>query len=238
MLFKNGSVANQNSDTSHRQPAAAQGPYRIQPRDILQIRNLQSLKYIVDESPSSTTTGGGGTASSQGQTYEVEDDGTVALPLIGHVPVGGLSRREASRKIEGLYRKELLKDPIIELKITNLKVTIFGEVGAQGNFPLLKDNTTLVEMLGQAGGLNPNANEKNIKIIRGTGADKTIFEIDLGNVSAISDPRAVLQNGDIIYVSKNKHALRNENAQNLSTTVQPITLLLSTVLLIFTLKRL
>jgi polysaccharide export outer membrane protein len=153
------------------------------------------------------------------------------------VPISGLTRIEATKKIEGLYRKELLKDPIIELKIVNLKVTLFGEVGNQGNLPLLKDNTTLVEMIGQAGGLTAAANEKNVKIIRGSGANKTVTEIDMGDINSISDPRAILQNGDIIYVSQNKQAIRTNKLQNFNTIVQPALVILNTALLILTLSR-
>jgi polysaccharide export outer membrane protein len=115
--------------------------YRIQPQDILQVRNLQNLKYIVDEVPSATGIANGLTAA-QGQTFQVEEDGTVALPAIGHVQVAGLTRTQATKLIEDLYRKNLLKDPIIELKVVNLKVTLLGEVKSPGNFPIVKDNTT------------------------------------------------------------------------------------------------
>ncbi|MEZ2334104.1 polysaccharide biosynthesis/export family protein [Mucilaginibacter sp. RCC_168] len=211
--------------------------YRIQPQDILQIRNLQNVKYIVDEAPASTTTSGGGTGTSTGQTFQVDDDGTVALPVIGHVAVGGLTRPEAAKLIEGLYRKSLLKDPIIELKIVNLKVTLLGEIKGQGNYPLTKDRTTLVEMIGAAGGLTEKANETNIQIIRGDQANPQVTTINLRNIQAINDPRAILQNGDIIYIAQNKRAVRNENLQNVSVISQPVLLLLNTALIIFTLAH-
>ncbi|WP_419701105.1 polysaccharide biosynthesis/export family protein [Mucilaginibacter sp. NFX135] len=211
--------------------------YRIQPQDILQIRNLQNVKYIVDEAPVSTTTSSTGTGTSTGQTFQVDDDGTVALPVIGHVAVGGLTRPEAAKLIEGLYRKSLLKDPIIELKIVNLKVTLLGEIKGQGNYPLTKDRTTLVEMIGAAGGLTEKANETNIQIIRGDQANPQVTTINLRNIQAINDPRAILQNGDIIYIAQNKRAVRNENLQNVSVISQPVLLLLNTALIIFTLAH-
>ncbi|WP_165852097.1 polysaccharide biosynthesis/export family protein [Mucilaginibacter terrenus] len=236
-MFQNKSATTVLHDTSAASKFPVKSTYRIQPRDILQIRNLQNIKYIVDDvAQSSSGVSGSGTAG-QGQTFEVDEDGTVALPAIGHIAVSGLTRVEATRKIEGLYRKELLKDPIIELKITNLKVTILGESVAQGNFPLLKDNTTLVEMIGQAGGLTKSANEKNVKIIRGTGTNKSVTEIDLSDISSISDPRAILQNGDIIYIAQNKRAIRSDKLQNINTYAQPVTLLLSTALIIYSLSR-
>jgi polysaccharide export outer membrane protein len=219
-----------------KQKTTTVNSYRIKPQDVLQIRNLQNIKYIVDEVPTNALNTNGGNTAGTGQTYQVEEDGTVALPVIGHVQVAGLTRTEATKQIEGLYRKNLLKDPIIELKVINLKVTILGEIGSQGNFPLVKDNTTLVELIGQAGGLTPSANEKNVKIIRGD-QQKTVTEIDLSNMGSISDPNAVLQNGDIIYIAKNKRAIRTDKLQNFNTLAQPAILLLNTALLIFSLTR-
>jgi polysaccharide export outer membrane protein len=210
--------------------------YHIQPQDILQIRNLQNIKYIVDEAPT-TSIGAGGSTASAGQTFQVDEDGTVALPALGHVPVAGLTRTQATKLIEDLYRKILLKDPIIELKVTNLKVTLLGEVRAPGNFPIVKDNITLVELIGQAGGLTPAANEKNIKIIRGKNNTQNVTEIDLSDINSLSDPRTNLQNGDIIYVAQNKRAIRSENLQSFNTWIQPALLFLNTALIIFTLSR-
>lgn len=234
ILFEKRAVT---ADTANMQPMVT-APYHIQPQDVLQIRNLQNIKYIVDESPSlGGNSVGGNIAAGQGQTYQVEEDGTVALPVIGHVQVGGLTRTQATKIIEDLYRKNLLKDPIIELKVVNLKVTLLGEVKSPGNFPIVKDNTTLVEMIGQAGGLTPAANEKNVKIIRGKDKDRKVAEIDLSNINSLSDPRTLLQNGDIIYIAQNKRAIRTENLQNFNTWVQPALLLLNTALIIFTLSR-
>jgi polysaccharide export outer membrane protein len=76
--------------------------YHIRSRDMLQIRNLQSVKYVVDESPSTQGVGGGATS---GQTFQVDDEGMVALPAIGRIQVAGLTRAEAEKQIEELYRK-------------------------------------------------------------------------------------------------------------------------------------
>ncbi|WP_188834425.1 polysaccharide biosynthesis/export family protein [Mucilaginibacter rubeus] len=224
------------TDTLSKASDVAISPYRIKAQDILQIRNLQSIKYIVDEAPS-TNAGGGGGGGTAGQTFQVEDDGTVALPVIGHVKVAGLTRPEAAKQIEGLYRTNLLKDPIIELKIINLKVTMLGEIKGQGNYTLTKDRTTLVEMIGEAGGLTDKANEANVKIIRGDQKNPQVTEINLRDIQSINDPRAILQSGDVIYIAQNKRTIRNDKLQNLSVITQPVLLLLNTALIIFTLSH-
>ena len=163
----------------------------------------------------------------------VEDDGTIALTGLGRVKVQGLTRVETEKLIESLYHSTLLKDPIIEVKVTNLSVTIFGEVKSPGNFPLVKDRTTLVQMLGIAGGLTDNANETDVKIIRGSNKIQVI-QIDLSDIKSINDPKAVLQSGDIIYVRKNSRAVRNEKLGNITQIIQPLLLLFSFLAVIYT----
>ncbi|MGN6640556.1 MAG: polysaccharide biosynthesis/export family protein [Mucilaginibacter sp.] len=211
--------------------------YRIKSQDILQIRNLQSTKYIVDDQPTTGGTQASSGTAGQGQSYQVEDDGTVALPVIGHVTVAGLTRTQAAKLIEDLYRKNVLKDPIIDLKIINLKVTMLGEIKAQGNYPLVKDKTTLIEMIGEAGGLTDKANEKTIKIIRGDPKNPQVTIVDLSKITSLSDPRLILQNNDIIYIAQNKRAIKNDQIQNLSTTLQPVLIILNTALIIYALIK-
>jgi polysaccharide export outer membrane protein len=223
------------TDSLSRKAATPIVDYRIQPQDILQIRNLQRLSYIVDVPGNSGISSGGG--SSADATFQVEEDGNVALPVIGHVQVEGLTRVEATKKIEDLYRAVLLKDPIIELKIINLKVTILGEIKAQGNYPLIKDRTTLVEMIGEAGGLTDRANESDVRIIRGTKNSPEVKQFDLGDISSISDPAAILHNGDIIYIAENKRAVRVDKLSTFSVILQPALIVLNTALIIFTLAH-
>ncbi|MGI4727193.1 MAG: polysaccharide biosynthesis/export family protein [Janthinobacterium lividum] len=205
--------------------------YKIGPDDLLQIRNLQNISYIVNEQMAATG------SAAQAPAYQVEEDGTVALPVIGRITVSGLTRYEAARKIESLYKEKLLKDPIIDLKIINLKVTLLGEVRTQGNYLLLKDKTSLVDIIGEAGGLTDKANEKNIQIIRGDKAHPQIIMADLNDIRTLANPALNLQNNDIIYIAQNNRTVRNDATQNLSGIIQPVLVLLNTALVIFTLTR-
>ena len=92
-------------------------------------------------------------------------------------------------------------------------------------------------MIGQAGGLTDKANAKNIEIIRGSQTHPVITRVDLSNINSLSDPAAILQNDDIIYIAQSKRAARTDNLQNFSTLLQPALILLNTVLIIVTLTR-
>jgi len=211
--------------------------YRIQPRDQLQIRNLQNIRYIVDETPGSsgTTTASGATAAIP--TFEVDEDGSVVLPVIGRVPVAGLTRRETAKQITDMYRKNLLKDPIIDVKILNLKVTLLGEVKAPGNYPLDKDRTTLIDIIGQSGGLTDRADERTIKVVRRGESKQQVFIVNLRDIKSLDDSKLILQNNDVIYVTQNKKAVREQNVQGFAAILQPGILLLNTALVLYTLFK-
>lgn len=207
--------------------------YRINPQDLIEIRNLQNKKYIVTETVTEKTST---TSGDNGQTYVVNADSTIALPMIGRVKVAGLTRDQAEQQIESLYRKEL-KAPLIALKIINLKVTLLGEVKNQGVYNLVKDQTSLIEVIGEAGGLTEKASSKQIKIVRGGMPSPEIIELDLSDSKIFSDPRILLQNNDIIYIAQNKRAVRADKLQSMSTVLQPVITLLNTALIIYTLTR-
>lgn len=218
--------------------AGTTAEYRIKPQDILQVRNLQDTKYLVNTSPSTNVNSNVlNTGATDNQGFQVDDDGNVILPVIGRIKVAGYTRAEAQKLVENAYRNNVLQNPIIELKIVNLKVTILGEIKAQGNYPLTKEHTTLLEMIGAAGGITEKADESNVKIIRGTEKNPKVILVDLGDIQSVNASETVLQNGDIIYIAQNKRASRNENLQNFSTVFQPLLLLFNTALIVFTLVR-
>jgi polysaccharide export outer membrane protein len=214
------------------------GNYRIKPQDILQINNIQNNKNIIDLSAGVAVTAGGSSGaagSAQGDNYVVEDDGTIALPGLGRIQIAGLTRVEARKHIEELYGKEL-KQPLLDVKLVNLKVNVTGEVRSPGNILLTKDRPTLIEILGEAGGLTEKSDEKHIKIIR-TDNNSTVDVIDLSDIKSLTDPRIILQNNDIVYVSQNRKAIRNSSIQDFSTIIQPALILFNTALIILTLVR-
>ncbi len=204
--------------------------YRIQAHDVLAIRNLQDISYI--------STGENSGAASSPTTFNVEEDGGIVLPVLGKVIVSGLSRKEAADKIQKLYKDNLLKDPIIELSIVNLKVTMLGEFGSQGAFLLENENTSLIDIISKAGGLSPRADPKSLKIIRGDRSNPEIIYVNLRNINSLASPKLILQNNDIIYIEPLGVYNRSEKVNSFSTSVlQPILLAINFALVIYNLTK-
>jgi len=230
LLFEQSNIIPDSFDQKIR---ANVSNYPIKPQDVLQIRNIQDSKNLVDLAAGNATATGQIAISQTGETYEVGDDGTIALTGMGRVKVAGLTRIEARKYIEELYNNKYLKDALFDVKLVNLKVTILGEVRAPGNYPLTQDNTKLIDILGEAGGLTEKANEQNIQIIRGA---KQIT-VNLREIKTLYDSKTILTNDDVIYVAQNKTAIRGQKVQNFSVIVQPVLLLVNMALIIFTLAR-
>lgn len=216
--------------------------YRIKPNDQIAVRNVQNPEFGAVGTPgmgnspaSNASTANSSTNSAQ--SFLVDLDGQVNLPAIGKVSVEGLTRREAAAKLQELYKTKLLKDPIIEVSVVNLKVTLFGEFARQGNFFLEKDNTSLIDILGEAGGISKNADPKSLKIIRGDRSNPEIIYVNLNNINSLASKKLILQNNDIIYIQSTKSAAASEKMQSINNLIQPLFIVINVALLILTITR-
>ncbi|WP_316759817.1 polysaccharide biosynthesis/export family protein [Pedobacter aquatilis] len=213
--------------------------YKIKIDDRLAIRNVQNKEFgagaAVGSSISSSSSVSGSINSVL--SYPVDLDGQVNLPAIGKVAVVGLSRREAAIKIQDLYAKQLLRDPIIELSVINLKVTLLGEFGKQGNFLLERDNTTLIDIIGEAGGISKTADPKTLKIIRGDRANPEIIYVNLNDINSLASKKLILQNNDLIILQTTKSAAFSEKLSSINNVIQPILIVVNLGILILSLTR-
>ncbi|WP_029282926.1 polysaccharide biosynthesis/export family protein [Pedobacter sp. R20-19] len=215
--------------------------YKIKVNDQLAIRNVQNFEFGATTG-SSANTGANNNQNAQGGiqnvlSYPVDLDGKVNLPAIGKIEVAGLSRREAAIKIQDIYKTKLLKEPIIELSVVNLKVTLLGEFGKQGNFLLERDNTTLIDIIGEAGGISKSADPKTLKIIRGDRANPELIYVNLNDINSLASKKLILQNHDIIVLQPTKSAATSDKLQSLNNILQPLLVVVNLAVLIFTVTR-
>ncbi len=199
--------------------------YRIKPNDLLSIRNLQDISLV--------STGDSKGSVNSATIFRVDADGSVILPGLGAVPVGGLSRQQATGKIQSEYKRTLLKDPIIELSIVNLKVTLLGEFASQGEFLLDDDEVNVIDIIGKAGGLSPRADPKSLKIIRGDRLNPEIIYVNLKNINSLGNPKLILQNNDILYIEPLGSFNTSDRLQRASSVLQPILLVINFALIVY-----
>jgi polysaccharide export outer membrane protein len=136
----------------------------------------------------------------------VQTDGTITLPLLGEVPVAGLSVPEIKQKLTALLAKDYLVNPQVEVRVKEYQsqsVTVIGEVNTPGRKPL-RGRTRLIDVLVESGGFTPRASgEIVITRLEGgfEGGEKTL-QLRFGPGPATLQDQINLEiplkNGDII----------------------------------------
>jgi len=137
----------------------------------------------------------------------VSEDGSITFPLIGTVKIGGLTISAAAQTIAtSLKGGGFIQQPqvnIFLLKNLGNQVSVLGQVGRPGRYPLETFNTRLSEMMAMAGGIAPTGSD--IVIIDGI-RDGTPFrkEVDIANIFLTGNRKddVLVSGGDVIFVQR------------------------------------
>jgi polysaccharide export outer membrane protein len=97
----------------------------------------------------------------------VRPDGKITLRLLGDVPAGGLTTQQLGEvllKAATKYLEDATVTVVVK-QINSRRVTVVGEVARQGEFKL-NGPMTVLQVIGQAGGVTEYADKSNISVIR------------------------------------------------------------------------
>lgn len=167
------------------------------------------------------------TATPSLQTYLVDASGSIDFPVIGNISVSGLTRKEATNLITDKLRP-YVKDPIVNIRLTNFKVSILGEVSRPGSFNIPNERVSLLEALGMASDLNIQAKRTHILLVREVNGKITKNYIDLRSSDLFKSPFYYLQQNDVIYVEPNTAKILSSTYNpNVSITLTAISTLVS-----------
>jgi len=106
-----------------------------------------------------------------------------------------------------------------------------------GNFILEHEETNLIQLLGQAGGTDPRADLRQIKIVRGDKTNPQILLVNLRNSNTLKDPRLIIQNHDVVYVEPGKLNGTGDQLQGFTSILQPLLLVLNVLVLVIALRK-
>ncbi len=169
-------------------PAVAVAPstYVLQPIDIIRVEVYQEedLKREV----------------------RIEADGTVMLPLIGRVTVGGMRVGDVQALITELYDRDYIVNPHVSISVLSYseqRVQVLGQVNAPG-FVLIppEEGMTISQAISGARGFTRLANTSSVQVRRAKENGETeVYDVDVNRI--LRNPDAFdfpLQNKDIIFV--------------------------------------
>jgi polysaccharide export outer membrane protein len=199
----------QNIDNMAQQQKINSYEIRIQPDDLLmiivsaedpEIALPFNLRSIAVQNPGSLDAAMGQQSM---QLYLVDAAGSIEFPVLGKLKVGGLSRSEVLQMVQqkiGVY----IKNPIINLRVMNFKVSVQGEVSSPGTYTVDSERVTLVEAISKAGDLTIYGKRDNILIIREIDGVKSYNRVDITKADFINSPFYYLAQNDVVYVEPNK----------------------------------
>jgi len=136
--------------------------------------------------------------------YRVGGTGEISFPLVGRIPVEGLSSTQVETIIEQRLGDGYLKHPYVTVfvKTYNSKaISVLGQVKSPGMFPF-KPEMTVIQAISLAGGMLESAKANAVVVTRQEGGRELGFTVPVRSISEGDVPNFNLKPGDIVFVPK------------------------------------
>jgi len=190
---------------------------KIQPDDILNIK-VNTVDIEVSEAINSGNTPMPGnymginvnSVNNQMVTgYLVDHDGTVELPILGKIEVGGLTLLQAKNKIREVSN-QYYKDATVSVRFSNFRLVVIGEVNRPGTYVIPNQQVSILDAIGFSGDLTVYGKRDNVMLIRKDDNGKAVaVKLDLTSKALFNSPYFYLRQNDVVYVEPAKAKLLN-----------------------------
>lgn len=138
------------------------------------------------------------------RTVTVRPDGMISFPLLDDLQAAGQTPMSLEKTI-GDKLKQFLSDPevsVVVQEVHSYAVSVLGQVKTPGRYELKNENTTVLDVLAQAGGLTPYASTSSIVVLRTTNGVRSRLRFDYDDAIANKggDEAFYVRPGDVIMV--------------------------------------
>lgn len=156
----------------------------------------------------------------------VGTDGAIEVNKIGKLIAKGKTKSEITKEIQQQLLP-YLKDPVVNIRYMNYRVTVLGEVNRPSTININNERVSILEALGLCGDLTPYGNRKNILLIHENNGIKEFHRLNLSDNSIFNSPHFYLQSNDVLYIEPN-----NTKAYSTSQTAVLLPALISSTSLL------
>lgn len=188
---------------------------KIQQNDILSI-NVSAMDAEA-ALPFNLFEAGNATSVPKPITYLVNSDGEINFPVLGKIKVEGFTTKEITSHLAETLAV-YIKNPIVNIRLTNFKVTVLGEVKSPGTYPVPNERISILEAIGLAGDLTIQGKRKTVVLIREQNGKRTFIDIDLTSREILNSPYFYLAQNDVLIVEPNKSKV-NSSAVGANTGI-------------------
>lgn len=144
------------------------------------------------------------------QTYVIDHNGDIDMPVLGKVHVAGKTVDECKDMIAGLVAQDVT-DPQVYVKLVNFTVNVVGEVTAPRRVDITGERFSILDALASAGSFTEYGDRTNVMVIREENGNISYNTLDLTKSDVISSPYYYLQQNDVVMVSPT--STRESNAR-------------------------
>ncbi|MBW1644905.1 MAG: polysaccharide biosynthesis/export family protein [Deltaproteobacteria bacterium] len=133
----------------------------------------------------------------------VPPDGVISFPLVEDIKVTEMTvpqlRREITKRLSDFVPDATVT--VMLMQVNSLQAYVIGKVNKPGQFPINQD-TTVMQVLAMAGGLNPFAAPGKIFVLRRQGGKTVTLPFNYAEVVKRKnlEQNIVLRRGDVIVV--------------------------------------
>lgn len=166
--------------------------------------------------------------------YLVDGKGTIDFPVLGTISISGFTIDQ----VKTMLKEKLavyIKDPVINIRLLNFKVTLLGDVTNPGIKAFSTNRVTLLEAIGAASDLTIFGKRNNILLVRDFQGIKTFNRIDITQADFVNSPFYYLDQNDVIYVEARKAKIDANALPNLSIIVSVVSFI--TTMLFIVIKK-
>jgi polysaccharide export outer membrane protein len=160
--------------------------------------------------------------------YIVNEEGTIEFPKLGTINILGYTHEQLRDTLQNQLTP-WIKDPIVNVRMLNFRVTFMTTTHAQ-TVVIMNQKTNILQFLGMVGGIQWTDRKDNILIIRQIDSVRQVIHVDFTNKEIFNSPVYYLQPNDIVYVEPNKLKFVESNVAVISL-VTSITSTLSILVL-------
>ncbi len=211
--------------------------YKIQNRDVLYI-TLKAMNpegdikdFLSGNSSNVNISNMGNSGGGYLWGYNVNNDGNIILPVLGEVKVEGKTIDETRIFLQEEFNKSY-KNAIVECKLLSFKFTVIGEVNAPGSYTNYSNYLTVLEAVGQAGGINDNGRRDRLMVVRPVSGGTKTYTLNLQDKTLLSNEAYFLLPNDVVIALPEKRKVFNINFGTFATVFGTALSVLSTTLLL------
>lgn len=141
----------------------------------------------------------------QSSQYIVDSDGYIDFPVVGKLRIIDMTSSEVEDLIRERLKRYLIETPVVNVRMTDFKVSVLGEVVSPGVVIIKSGKASIFEALAMVGDMTIYGQRNDVKLVReSSSGEKMVVTLDLNDVDIVNSEYYYLCQNDIIYVSPNK----------------------------------